>query len=135
MQTSSLEFPHNARTTYTAIKHLFETKQTSFSNVRCNDDLFTIEACHGMWISPFTEKIKIKVVATDIHTCRVVVESSSRSILNMLNYKANMRNVSELSDCIKNEAYKIHQTEDIIKPHKDNPHSAIKFIPSNIKFR
>ena len=24
MQTSTLEFPHNARTTYSAIKHLFE---------------------------------------------------------------------------------------------------------------
>ena len=54
MQASTLEFPYNARMTYTAIKRLFD-KRTKFSSVKFNDDLFIVEARHGMWISPFTE--------------------------------------------------------------------------------
>lgn len=106
MQTISLEFPHNARTTYTAIKRLFE-KRTKFSSVKCNDDLFIVEARHGMWLSPFTENIKIKVVATSSQTCKAVVESSSRSVLNLLNFGANKGNVSDLSDYISNEVNKL----------------------------
>ena len=34
MQKKTLEFPHNARLTYTAIKLLFE-KRTKFSSVKC----------------------------------------------------------------------------------------------------
>lgn len=106
MQTTTLEFPHNARTTYTAIKRLFE-KRTKFCGVKCNDDLFIVEARHGMWLSPFTEKVKMKVVATSSQTCKVVVESSSRSILNLLNFGANKGNVSDLGDCINNEVHKL----------------------------
>lgn len=47
MKSSSLEFPHNARTTYTAVKHLFEMKRTKFSSVKYNDDLFIVEARLG----------------------------------------------------------------------------------------
>lgn len=112
MQTISLEFPHNARTTYTAIKRLFE-KRTKFSSVKCNDDLFIVEARHGMWLSPFTENIKIKVAATSSQTCKVVVESSSRSVLNLLNFGANKGNVSDLSDYISNEVYKLCQPGEI----------------------
>lgn len=112
MQTSTLEFPHNARTTYTAIKRLFD-KKTQFSSVRFHDDLFTVEARHGMWISPFTENVKMKVVATSSHTCKVVVESSSRSVLNLLNFGANKGNISELGDYINNEVYKLVQPGEI----------------------
>lgn len=112
MQTISLEFPHNARTTYTAIKRLFE-KRTKFSSMKCNDDLFIVEARHGMWLSPFTENIKIKVVATSSQTCKAVVESSSRSVLNLLNFGANKGNVSDLSDYISNEVYKLSQPGEI----------------------
>ena len=73
MHKATLEFPHNARTTYTAVKNLFR-KSTQFSGVRCNDELFIVEARHGMWISPFSEKVKMKVSATSSTTCRVVVE-------------------------------------------------------------
>ncbi len=112
MQTTTLEFPHNARTTYTAIKRLFE-KQTQFSGVRCNDDLFVVEARRGLWISPFSERVKMKVAATSSQTCKVVVESSSRSILNLLNFGANKGNVSDLSDYISNEVYKLTQSGEI----------------------
>jgi len=112
MQTTTLEFPHNARTTYTAIKRLFE-KHTKFSSVKCNDELFIVEARHGMWISPFSENVKMKVVATSSNTCKVVIESSSRSILNLLNFGANKGNVSDLSDYINNEVYKLTQPGEI----------------------
>ena len=112
MQTTTLDFPHNARTTYTAIKRLFE-KHTKFSSVKCNDELFIVEARHGMWISPFSENVKMKVVATSSNTCKVVIESSSRSILNLLNFGANKGNVSDLSDYINNEVYKLTQPGEI----------------------
>lgn len=113
MQASTLEFPHNARTTYTAIKRLFD-KRTKFSSVKFNDGLFIVEARHGMWISPFTENVKMKVVATSSQTCKVVVESSSRSVLNLLNFGANKGNISDLSDYINNEVYKLAQPGEII---------------------
>lgn len=113
MQASTLEFPYNARMTYTAIKRLFD-KRTKFSSVKFHDDLFIVEARHGMWISPFTENVKMKVVATSSQTCKVVVESSSRSVLNLLNFGANKGNISDLSDYINNEVYKLAQPGEII---------------------
>lgn len=113
MKTTTLEFPHSTRTTYTAIKHLFELKRTKFSSIKYNDDLFIIEARHGAWVSPFSEKIKIKVAATSSTSCHVVIESSSRSILNLLNFGANKGNVSDLSDYINNEVYKLTQPGEI----------------------
>ncbi len=112
MQSRTLSFHHNARTTYTAVKRLFE-KNTKFSSVRCNDDLFIVEARHGMRISPFSENAKMKIVATSSQTCKVVVVSSSRSILNLLNFGANKGNVSDLSDYINNEVYKLTQPGEI----------------------
>ena len=112
MENTTLAFSHNSRTTYTAVKNLF-SKQTGFSSVKYNDDLFIIEARHGAWISPFSEKIKIKVVATSSTSCNVVVESSSRSILNLLNFGANKGNVSDLSNYINNEVYKLTQPGEI----------------------
>ena len=126
MQTSTLEFPHNARTTYSAIKHLFEMKQTKFSSIKFNDDLFIVEARHGIWLSPFTENIKLKVVATSSQTCKVVVESSSISILNILNFGANKGNVSDLSDYINNEVYKLCQPGEIPMTIQIDEHSTIR---------
>ena len=112
MEKITLDFPHNARTTYTAIKRLFE-KHTKFCSIKCNDELFIVEARRGLWISPFSENVKMKVVATSSQTCKVVVESSSRSILNLLNFGANKGNVSDLSDYINNEVYKLTQPGEI----------------------
>ena len=77
MENTTLSFLHNSRTTYTALKNLFR-RQTGSSSVKFNDDMFVVEARHGAWISPFSERIKIKVVATSSASCNVVVESSSR---------------------------------------------------------
>ena len=113
MQTVTLTFPHNARTTYTAIKHLFQTKRTQFSGVKFDEDLFVIEARHGAWLSPFSEKVRMKVVATSSTSCKVVVESSSRSILNLLNFGANKGNLSDLSDYISNAVFRLCSDEEI----------------------
>ena len=113
MPTTTLVFPHNARTTYTAIKHLFQTKRTQFSGVKFDDDLFVVEARHGAWLSPFSEKVKMKVVATGSNSCKVVVESSSRSILNLLNFGASKENLSDLRDYISNEVYRLCSDEEI----------------------
>ena len=112
MEKTTLAFPHNSRTTYTAVKNLFR-KQTGFSSVKCNDDLFVIEARQGAWISPCSENIKIKVAATSSTSCNVVVESSSRSILNLFNFRANKGYVSNLSDYINNEVFKLTQPGEI----------------------
>ncbi len=112
MQSTALEFPHNARTTYTAIKRLFD-KSTKFGSVKCNDDLFIVEARRGLWLSPFSENVKMKVIARSSQACKVVVESSSRSILNLLNLGANKGNVSDLSDYINNEVHKLTQPGEI----------------------
>ena len=113
MQTTTLTFPHNARTTYTAIRHLFQTKRTQFSGVKFDDDLFIVEARHGAWLSPFSEKVRMKVVATGSNSCKVVVESSSRSILNLFNLGANKKNVQSLEDYIRNEVYRLCNDEEI----------------------
>lgn len=135
MKSLELEFPHNARTTYTAIKHLFEMKHTKFSSIKYNDDLFIVEARHGMWISPFTENVKMKVVATSSQSCKVVIESSSRSILNLINFGANKGNVSDLSDYINNEVYKLCQPGEIPMVNQDNAHSTIRIVPPEIRFK
>lgn len=135
MQTTTLEFPHNARTTYTAIKRLFEMKRTKFSSVKYNDDLFIVEARHGAWISPFSENVKMKVVATSSQTCKVVIDSSSRSILNLLNFGANKGNVSDLSDYINNEVYKLCQPGEIPIVNQGNDHSTIRIVTPEIRFK
>lgn len=57
----------------------------------------------------------MKVVATSSQTCKVTVESSSRSVLNLLNFGANKGDVSDLSDYnyINNEVYKLCQPGEI----------------------
>lgn len=134
MKSTTIEFPHNARATYTAVKNLFR-KQTRFSSVRYNDEQFIVEARHGSWLNPFSENVKMKVVATSSKTCKVVVESSSRSVLNLLNFGANKGNVSTLSDYINNEVHKLCQPVEIPMQNQANDHSTIRIVPSEIKFK
>lgn len=83
------------------------------------------------WLSPLSEKIHCKVVATGTTSCKVVVESSSRSILNLIfGFGSNKRNVSDLSDDIQNAVYRL-MTDGEIKMN-NNP---IKLKPQDIKFR
>ena len=89
---------------------------------------------HGAWISPFTENVKMKVVATSTQTCKVVIESSSRSILNLLNFGANKGNVSDLSDYINNEVYKFCQPEEIPMVNQYD-HSTIRIVKPEIRFK
>ncbi len=106
MQTSTLNFPRNARRVYTAVKHVFETR-TRFSNIKCDDTHFFVEARRGWFISPMSENVKIKVVATGTEQSQVIIESSSRSVINLLNIGANKKNVTNLSDFIQNEVWKL----------------------------
>lgn len=131
MESATLEFPYNVRTIYTIVKHMFETKRTKFSCVKFNDDLFLVEVRHGMWISPFTENVKMKVVAINSNSCKVVVESSSRSVFNLLNFGANKKNVSTLSDYINNEAYKLQH----VNYDDRDDHSKVGIVKPNIKFQ
>lgn len=135
MEQTTLEFSHNARTTYTAIKHLFETHRTEFSGMKFDDDLFVVEARRGAWLSPFSEKIKMKVVAVSERTCRVVVKSSSRSIFNLLNFGANKGNVNELCDYINNAVHKLHHITDVLPDGRVKDHSEIRIVRPDIRFR
>lgn len=135
MQTTTLEFPYTSRATYTAIKHLFKMKDTKFSSISFNDDLFIVEARHGVWLSPISENVKIKVVATSSKTCKVAVESSSRSVLNLLNFGANKGNISDLSDYICNEVYKLSQPEEIPMVNQGTDHSTIRLAKPKIELK
>ena len=81
------------------------------------------------------ENVKMKVVATSSQTCKVVIESSSRSILNLLNFGANKGNVSDLSDYINNEVYKLCQPGEIPMVPQGNDHSTIRIVPPEIRFK
>ena len=135
MQTAEIKFDYNTRVVYTAVRHLFEMKRTKFSSVKYNDDLFVVEARHGRLLSPFSENVKMRVIATGSRSCKFVVESSSRSILNLLNFGANKGNVSDLSDYINNEVYKLCQPGEIPMANQVNDHSTIRIVPPNIKFK
>lgn len=106
MQTTTLDFPFYARRVYFAVKRVFETR-TRFSNVKADDEHYSFEARRGWLVSPMSERIYIKVVATGSDRCRVAIESSSRSILNLLNFGANKKNITNLSDFIQNEVWRV----------------------------
>ena len=112
MQTSVLDFPRNARRVYTAVKHVFQTR-TKFSDIACDDVRFTVEARRGWFISPMSENVRIRVVAMGTESSRVTIESSSRSVLNLLNWGVNKQNVTTLSDFIQNEVWKLMDDEGI----------------------
>ena len=133
MQTTTIEFKHNARMVYTAVKNLMERKQSRFGGLKCDDDLFVIEARHGAWLSPFSERVKIKVVATGSDTAKVVIESSSRSVLNLLNLGANKGNVSDMSDYINNEVRRLQRVFIVSDGYQEEDHSTIRIAPPTIR--
>lgn len=110
-------------------------KRTKFSSVKTDDDLFIVEARHGAWLSPFSENVEMKVVATSSQTCKVVIESSSRSWLNLLNFGANKGNISDLSDYINNEVFKLCQPGEIPMVNQENDHSTIRIVPPEIRYK
>ena len=85
-----------------------------------DEDVRTVEGSrnytqiHFNFLTDDWKNVKMKVVATSSQTCKVVVESSSRSVLNLLNFGANKGNISDLSDYINNEVYKLAQPGEII---------------------
>lgn len=130
MQSERIEFELNARRVYTAVKRVFYGR-TRFSAVECDDEHFTIEGRRGWFISPLSERLKMRVVATGTQSCQVIIESSSRSVLNLFNLGANSRNVKQLGEFIRNEVYRVSNTdEDIrLKP------SEILIRDNDIKFK
>jgi hypothetical protein len=129
MQTLRVVFELNARRTYAAVKRVFY-ERTRFLMVECDDEHFTIEGRRGWLISPLSEHVMMRVVATGTNSCQVIIESSSRSVLNLFNLGANSRNVTQLGEFIQNEVYRISNTdEDIrLKP------SSITLRNNDIKF-
>ena len=105
MQRETIDFALNARRVYTAVRWVFR-RRTRFSAVECDDEHFIVEGRRGWLISPFTERVKMRVVATGTQSCKVIIESSSRSVLNLFNFGANSRNVTQLGEFIANEVYR-----------------------------
>ena len=112
MQTERVDFEQNARRVYTAVKRVFYGR-TRFSAVECDDEHFTVEGRRGWLISPLSERVKMRVVATGTQSCQVIIDSSSRSPLNLFNLGANSRNVTQLGEYIRNEVYRICSDEEI----------------------
>ena len=129
MQKEAVEFELNARRVYTAVKRMF-CGRTRFSAVECDDEHFIVEGRRGWLFSPLSEQVKVRVVATGTSSCQVIVESSSRSPLNLFNVGANSRNVTQLSEFIRNEVYRLCSDEDIhLKPPE------IHLRENDIKFK
>lgn len=112
MQHSEIDFKQNARRVYTAVKKLFRTR-TRFSSIDYDDDHFVVDGRRGWLISPFTERVKMRVVSTGTQSCKVVIESCSRSVLNLFNLDANKKNITQLEEFISNEVYKLCSDEEI----------------------
>jgi hypothetical protein len=129
MQTERVDFEQNARRVYTAVKRVFYGR-TRFSAVECDDEHFTVEGRRGWLISPLSERVKMRVVATGTQSCQVIIDSSSRSPLNLFNLGANSRNVTQLGEYMRNEVYRICSDEEI----RLNP-AEIKLKPNEIKLK
>lgn len=112
MQTERVDFEQNSRRVYTAVKRVFYGR-TRFSAVECDDEYFTVEGRRGCLISPLSERVKMRVVATGTQSCQVIIESSSRSPFNLFNLGANSRNVTQLGEYIRNEVYRLCNNEEI----------------------
>ncbi len=112
MQSTTIDFGLNARRVYAALKRLAYSPGR-FTAVECDDDGFAIAARRGWLLSPLSERVRLRVVATSTQSCRVTIESSSRSVLNVLNVGANMRNVTELGDWLRNQVYRLCSDEEI----------------------
>ena len=126
MKSSTLEFPHNARTVYTAVKHVVQSCGR-FSNIKCNDTNFVVKASHEMPLIPLGENVRIRVVASGVETTKVIVESSAKLFLNI--FASNKDNVQSLSDFISNGVWKLLPIDD------GRDHSTIRIVKPDIKFR
>ena len=122
MKSSTLSFPYNARRVYMAVKGTFR-RDAQFKHVKCDDELFVITAQHGASLLALGENIKVQVVATGTSTSRVVVESGNQLPINLLNLGQNKQNVSDLSDYIQNQVYRLVSDDEI------------RLSPPNITFR
>ena len=112
MKSCTLSFPYNARRVYTAVKGAFR-RDEQFKHVKCDDELFVITARHGASLLALGENIKVQVVATGTSTSRVVVESGNQLPINLLNLGQNKQNVSDLSDYIQNQVYRLVSDDEI----------------------
>lgn len=130
MQREKVEFELNARRVYSAVKRIFYCR-TRFSSVECDDEHFIVEGRRGWLISPLSERIKMRVVATGTDSCQVIIESSSRSLLNLFNLSANSRNVTQLGEFIRNEVYRVSNTDENIRLKP----SEILIRKNNIRFK
>ena len=130
MQREKVDFELNARRAYTAVKRVFQGR-TRFSSVECNDEHFIVEGRRGLLISPLSERVKMRVVATGTDSCQVIIESSSRSVLNLFNLGANSRNVKQLGEFIRNEVYRVSNTDENIRLKP----SEILIQDNDIKFK
>ena len=74
MQSERIEFELNARRVYTAVKRVFYGR-TRFSSVECDDEHFIVEGRRGWLISPLSEHVRMRVVATGTNSCKVIIES------------------------------------------------------------
>lgn len=114
MQAERIKFDLNARRVYAAVKRVFYGR-TRFSAVECDDEHFIVEGRRGWLISPLSERVKMRVVAMGTDSCQVIIESSSRSVLNLFNLGANSRNVTQLGEFISNEVYRISNTDEQLR--------------------
>lgn len=112
MKSNTVEFPQNARRTYTSVKHTFETCGM-FHRVECDNVNFVIRAKHGASLLALGEKIKVRVVATGTQASKVVVESGNQFPLNIFNIGQNKQNVTTLTEFIANRVYRLCSDEEI----------------------
>jgi len=120
----------NARRVFTAVKRVFQGR-TRFSSVECDGEHFIVEGRRGWLISPMSERVKMRVVATSTNSCQVIIESSSRSPLNLFNLGANSRNVAQLGEFIRNEVYRVSNTDEDIHLKTND----IRLRDNDIKFK
>lgn len=105
-KSNTIDFPQNARRTYTAVKRAFE-RCGEFHHVRCDKRTFVITARHGVSLLALGEKIEVHVVATGPQSCQVRIISGNQIPLNIFNIGSNKRNVTNLSDWISNQVYRL----------------------------
>lgn len=78
-----------------------------------------------------SERVKMRVAATGTNSCQVIIESSSRSVLNLFNLGANSRNVTQLGEFIRNEVYRVSNSDEDIHLKLNE----IRLRDNNIKFK
>ena len=105
-KTNTLDFQQNARRTYTALKRAFE-KCGEFHHVRYDDRPFVITARHGTSLLALGEKIEVHVVASGTQSCQVWIITGNQFPLNIFNIFNNKRNVTNFSDWISNQVYRL----------------------------